>query len=236
MTNSVQNVNNVIWFFATILIAFVVLQATVFLRMALKFNKRNNILTDGEIKTAMKTGGISVIAPALSVTVIALSLITMIGPATTFMRVGVIGSASYELMLANIAAETLGVELGSNLFTEPIFVLAIFGMVFGSAPYFINCLLTLKPMDKTLQKSSKKKNSFIPILGLASSMGILGYSGMGQLIKGIPYIVSFFVSLLLAKFLMMYIAKTGKRGLSDWIMAICMVVGMTFAMIAKNLL
>lgn len=236
MTEAVSNVNAVVWPFAIILIAFVIIQATIFLRMALKFNKENKVVSDGDIKTAMKTGGISVIPPAFSVLVVALSLIAMIGPSSTFMRVGVIGSASYELILAQIAADTLGVQLGSQGFTEGIFVLALFGMILGSAPYFINCFLTLKPMDRAIAKSATKKNSFMPALALASAMGIIGYSGMGQLMKGIPYVAAFVAGGAAAMITTSYIKKSGKKGLSDWVLAIGLIFGMVAAMIVKSIL
>ena len=236
MTQAVSNVNAVVWPFAIILIGFVLIQATVFLRMALKFNKENNIVSDSDIKTAMKTGGISVIPPAFSVLVVALSLIAMIGPSSTFMRVGVIGSASYELMLAQIAADTLGVQLGSPTFDEATFVLALFGMILGSAPYFINCFLTLKPMDKAVTKSATKKNSFMPALALASAMGIIGYSGMGQLMKGIPYVASFIAGGAAALVMTAYIKKSGKKFLSDWVLAVGLICGMVAAMIVKTVM
>ncbi|MDO4754683.1 MAG: DUF5058 family protein, partial [Bacillota bacterium] len=126
MTETIQRINPQIWIFAIVLIGFVVLQAAVFLKMALNFNKKHHVLTSQEVKDAVKTGAVSVIGPALSVVLLAMTLITFVGPATTFMRVGVIGSASYELNIANTAADAIGVSLGTEAVTESVFTLCLF--------------------------------------------------------------------------------------------------------------
>lgn len=161
MTAPVAYLNGIIWVFGAILITFVVIQAAGFLRMALKFNKDNKLLTGQEVNMSIKTGVLSVIGPACSVIVIAISLLTLLGPAITFMRVGVIGSASTELTLANIAADAMGGIMGSDSFDEVMITTAIFGMVLGSAPYFLNCFLTLKPLDSAVTKS-KSSGSWFP--------------------------------------------------------------------------
>lgn len=66
----------------------------------------------------------------------------VLGSGAAFMRIGVIGSASYELMLAGIAADVLGIELKSANITTGVFsFLSSYAMILGSAPYFINCFL-----------------------------------------------------------------------------------------------
>lgn len=231
MSEAIRNVDRNVWIFAITLIALVIIQATLFLRHALNFTKETNVLTPDEVKQAVRTGGVSVIGPALSVIVIALSLISFVGPATTFMRVGVIGSASFELNLANIAASSQGVELGSPDFTEPLFVVALFGMILGSWPYFINCIITLKPMDMALTKASTatSKKSFVPMIGLASSIGLLGYFSTQRALAGTASLLALISSGISAYLMKMIIKKTGKKALGDWILAVGIVVGMVIA-------
>ena len=179
--SAVQELTKALWPFAILLIGFVILQASAFLKTALGFNKKYNVLTQDEVKGAFKTGAFSVIGPAFSVVVISLTLIQLVGSAATFMRVGVIGAAAYELNLANQAAEAVGVTLGSPEITTGILTLCLFGMVLGSAPYFLNCFLTLKPMDAAMSKPKEAgKVSFTPILGLAASIGLIGRSATAQ--------------------------------------------------------
>lgn len=237
MSDAVRTLSSNLWPFAILLIGFVVLQSSAFLRTALKFNKKNHVLTQQEVKGAIKTGTFSVIGPAFSVVVISLTLISLVGSAATFMRVGVIGSASYELNLANQAADAIGVTLGGADMTTAVLTLCLFGMTLGSAPYFLNCLLTLKPMDAAMNRGAKSnKVSFTPLLGLAASIGLIGRSVTAQVMKGAPFIVSVIVGGGLTYLIKMYVKKSGKKGLNDWILAICLVCGMAAAMITQSLM
>ena len=105
---AVKNLNGEMWIFAGLLIGIVIVQAVLFLRLALKWNKKNSYFTDTEVKHLLKLGSVSVIGPSMSVMVVALSLIAMVGSGLTFMRVGVIGAASYEMMIADTAANAIG--------------------------------------------------------------------------------------------------------------------------------
>jgi len=241
MPGSVASLQGILWPFALILTGFVCVQAVLFLRIVFKFNKENNVITQEEIKGAVRTGSISVIGPAISVFIIALSLISLVGPATTFMRVGVIGSASFELNLANIAAGAMNVILGDASFTKEAFLVALFGMVFGSCFYFINTIITLKPMDMALSKGSTKKEgkSFLPVVSAASSMGMIGYFAIQYFIpwpisgesyvKLFPSMFAFISSGVVTLLVMAYIKKSGKKSLNDWILAIGLLAGMITA-------
>ena len=145
---AVKNLNGEMWIFAFLLIAIVVLQACWFLRLALRYNKKHNYFTKEEVGHLLKMGSVSVLGPAFSVVVVAISLIAMVGSGLTFMRVGVIGAAGYEMMIATTAAETIGVQFNTPEFNESVLVLCGFGMAFASIPYFISTPIELMIMDK----------------------------------------------------------------------------------------
>jgi hypothetical protein len=233
--------NGTLWLFAALLIGMVVVQAILFLRLALRFNSKNKLLTQEDLKSVVRTGAISVIGPGISNIVVALSLIAMVGPAVSFMRCGVIGAPPWELFMANIAAGAVGVQFNTAEFTREVFVLCIFGMTFASAPYFINTILTLKPLDAAVIKglaaqSKKKKNiSFIPMMGSAAMMGLLGYSIIDYF-KTPPQIAAILVSAGIAFGIVKIMSKTGKKWLGDWNMAISMVVGMVVGQIVTGII
>lgn len=236
-SDAVKTINSALWPFAIILIGFVILQASAFLKTALNFNKKHNVLTKEEVSGAVKTGTFSVIGPAFSVVVISLTLMQLVGSAATFMRIGVIGSASYELNLANQAADAIGATLGGADMTTAVLTLCLFGMILGSAPYFLNCFLTLKPMDAAMGKPVEgNKVSFTPILGLAASIGLIGRSVTAQVVKGAPFIVASAIGCILTIAIKAYVKKTGHKGWNDWVLAICLVCGMAAAMFTKTIL
>lgn len=126
--DAVKSLNGEMWIFASLLIAVVILQAVLFLRLALRVNKKHQYFTREEIGHFLKMGSLSVLGPAFSV--VAISLIAMVGIGLTFMRVGVIGAASYEMMIATTAAETIGVPFGSPEFSESVLVQLLVSHVF----------------------------------------------------------------------------------------------------------
>ena len=149
MTEAVRNVTTVIWPFAAILLSFVMVQAAMFMVNALRFNKKYNLYSRDELVSIAKSATVSTIGPSLSVVVVVIAMISLVGPAVTFMRTGVIGAADYELWLADVVATAMGVTIGGEGFTEAVFTCAIFGMVLGSAPYMLNLLISLKPVSYT---------------------------------------------------------------------------------------
>jgi len=219
------------WIFSTLLILIVIIQAAWFLKLALKYNKKHDFFSKEDVGHLMKMGATSVIGPAMSVVVVAISLISMVGSGLTFMRVGVIGSASYEMMIANLAAETLGVQFGTPEFTEGALVLCGFGMAFASIPYFISTPIELRLFDRAARKVGKttdNKPSFMPYMGKAAMMGLMGSFVLSSL-NSIPKLIAFFTSGAVVVAIIKHTEKSGKRGLMDWCITIAMLVGMTCA-------
>ena len=175
---------------------------------------------------------IAAIGPSFASIVVALSLIAMVGPAATFMRCGVIGAPVWELYMANIASTAAGVQIGGEGFTESIFTFCLFCMVLGSAPYFINTMLMLKPMDALLEKSKEKKQhiSFMPYLSTSAMFGLLGYSvcdyfsKTASIVAAIGAGISYYVVEKISK-------KTNNSFLSSMGLGIAMLFGMLFGQV-----
>ena len=234
---AVKNLNGAMWVFAALVIALVILQAYLFLRLALKWNRKKNYFTGSEVKSLLKMGSVSVIGPALSCVVVAISLISVVGSGLTFMRVGVIGAASYELQIANTAAEAIGITLTQGEMTESIHVLCGFGMAFASIPYFISTPIELFVMDKASGKvdGGNKKRSFMPYLGKAAMMGLMGSFGVSYLMVPLNW-AAFIPAGIVVIAIIKYVAKTGKKSLQDWAITIAMLVGMACAQIVSTMI
>lgn len=237
MNETVSSMNGKLWIFAVLLIGMVIVQALLFLRATLKFNKRHNLATKDELKSAFRMGTVSVFGPSLSSIAVALSLIAMVGSAVTFMRCGVIGAPPWELIMADISAQAVGVQFNTPEFTSSVFILCIFGMTFASAPYFINTMVTLKPLDTMVAKNKangNNKESFIPSLGNAAMTGILGYMILDYL-KTPAQITAVLSAGIMSYLIIRIIVKTGIQWLRDWNMAFSMIVGMVAGQIIATL-
>ena len=233
--NAVKNMNGTIWVFAAILIGLVLVQSFLFYRLAMNFNKKHNLVTEEELQNAKRTGAIAAIGPSMSAIVVALSLIAMVGGATTFMRCGVIGAPGWELLMANIAVSAAGAEFNTESFTEAVFTMVIFCMILGSAPYFINTMVMLKPLDDMLGKAaeSKQKVSFMPYLSNSAMFGLLGYSVTERALGGASAIVAMIGSGI--GYVVFNKLTKGNKMASSFALAVAMIVGMACGQIAASM-
>ena len=215
---AIKNMNGTLWIFAIILICLVLAQSFLFLRLAMRFNRKHKLVSDEEVKEAVSTGAVA----------------AMVGSATTFMRCGVIGAPGWELLMANIASSTAGVTLGGEGFTEAIFTFAIFCMVLGSAPYFLNTMIMLKPLDNMVEKSKAKKAkvSFMPYLSNSAMFGLLGYSVMSNL-NSISSVAAVLASGVAYALFDKLAKKLDNSMLGSFSMAVAMIFGMLFGQIVK---
>ena len=223
---AIKNMNPTLWVFAAILIIWVCVQSGLFFKLTAAFNKRNNLLTKEQLNDCMKVGATAAIGPAMNAIAVALTLIAMVGSATTFMRCGVIGAPGWELYMAQIAASTAGVSFATAEFTEGVFTFAIFCMVLASAPYFINCIIMLKPLDKAVEKAKSGSGiSYTSYMGNAAMFSMLTYTINGYF-KEMDKFVTMIVSLTAALIVNAIVKKTGSKTLATFSMIICMICGM----------
>lgn len=232
MIEIANKLNGRIWVFCAILIGLVLVQSFLFLRLALRYNKDYKLLSKSEINQAVRTGAIAAVGPSLSSLVVAISLMTIVGSATTYMRCGVIGAPAWELMMANLAASAAGIKFGEAGITANIFVLCLFGMILGSAPYFLNTIITLKPLDMAVEKTKKStaKLSFMPYLGNSAMAAVLGWMMLGYF-TSVAAIAGFIVAMIACYIVNMIAKKTGNKFFGSFNLAIGMVIGMTAAQI-----
>lgn len=230
----VTELNKIVAPFALVLVAFVCLQAALFMRNALMFNKKHKLYTKDEILETIKSSAIITIGPSLSVMVVVLSMIPLVGSIVTFMRCGVIGSADFELMNANIALEVLGLSFDSPELNESVFTVMIFAMAFASAPWMLHLILTCKPLDNAMKKSAVKKRSFVPVLGFTAGIAFICFWTLDQGSKSVPNCVGIIVGLAVSTLVGIIARKYPK--LKNWNMAFAILAGMFSGALANSLI
>ena len=175
---TIKMMNPTIWVFAAILIVWVIVQAGLFVRLALNFNKKNNLMDQAEISNCVKIGATSVVGPAINAIAICLTMVGLVGSADTFMRCGVIGAPVQEMFLAQQAASVAGVGFGTAEFTPSVMTFVIWMQVWGTIPFFVHLLISIKPLDYAAEKAAsgaKGGPNFISYMGLAAQMSIMPY-------------------------------------------------------------
>ena len=210
----------VMWIIALLTIGLVVIQAVLIYRLTRKYAEAKKALTPEEMKTALKTGGVVAIGPAISVFILALTMISLMGAPATLMRIGIIGSATTEMTAATVGA------------LMAAFGCAMFGCAVMSAGYLIMIPLISRGLAKPLQKlfapkaKGEKPSKLSVFFGAIFPLLFFTLLAATQLANGLDY-----VGVLIIAALVMYvldkIAKTKNiKWLKEWSMGIAVLVGM----------
>lgn len=146
--------NPVMWFLAIVIVANVIIQSLIFYRLATKHVKNTNLLKPEQVKKAFKIGIIGTIGPAFAVFAVAVALIAQIGGPITLARIGIIGSAAFEMISAQIGSAGTA---GTPDFTPAMLSSAAWVMTLGGAGWLIVVFFATKHID-SLQEKIKKTN------------------------------------------------------------------------------
>lgn len=157
---------------ATILI--VLLQPILFAKLAIKRGKELE-MTTAELKEAARSSAIFSIIPSLPIVVSYLMLVPLLGRYFPWLRLSVVGSAAYETMVADMAAQAFGMEsmavsdIPLDIFLAILFVVSI-GILGGNIFNFF----FLKTYDKGVQKMKSLNAAIVPIVTAGMFLGMYG--------------------------------------------------------------
>lgn len=172
--NEVLTIANspVMWGLALFVIAIVVAQAGIFTRIALAFSDKFGILSKHEKSVVYKTATITSIGPAVAVFFIAISLIAIVGAPVTLMRIGVIGSAYYELYAAHQGATAAGAEIGTDSYTLQAFTASVWAMTLGGIGWLVGALVLTKRLGDAQSKLRQSSPRALLIMGAVTPTAI----------------------------------------------------------------
>lgn len=219
----------VMWLFSGLIVAAAIFQSEVLYRMAKRYVRRTGVLTEEEMRVCMKAGGTVAIGPAISVFVVALSMISMLGAPFTLMRVGMIGSASTELTAASIGAEAAGVSLGMDTLTGQAFTAALWCCAVMSAGYLIFVPLVTREgqgPEPGGHPAGGQKQSWLA-WGLSALLPLIIFLALswGQASKSAAHAVSLLAAAVAMLALNLAAGKLNRKWLKEWAMALSVLCG-----------
>lgn len=225
---------------SAIVVLIVVLQAIIFIRMAIKRGRELG-MEEGVLKPTITNSIILSIVPSLPVIVLMLALSVPLGQYFPWLRLSVVGGAAYEGIAANVGAQSVGLQDISDPNMSPEhFVVVAFIMTIGIIGGMIFNILFMKQIDKaTIAARSKAISAgtgFVTILsaGLLVAMLAVISSPYVMNTENIEGIVAFFTAgisvLIINKIADMY----NKSGLKDFAFTIALLVGMGAVVIYAN--
>lgn len=144
----------VMWGLSILIASSVIFQSIIFYRLAKKHVDKTNLLRPDQVKKAFKIGVIGTVGPAMAVFAVAMALIAQIGGPITLARIGIIGSASFEMISAQIgSAGTAGTpEFMPNMLASAAWIMTI-----GGSGWLIVTFFATKHIDR-LQETIKNTN------------------------------------------------------------------------------
>ncbi|MFF2372439.1 DUF5058 family protein [Agromyces sp. NPDC058110] len=174
----------VLWVLAIAVFAVIVLQSVIYLR-AIRRSAEAAELTQQEVSQAVKTGAVAAIGPSLAVALVALSLLPLFGTPAVLARIGLVGSAPYDVAAAGIGASSLGASLGGEDYTAKVFAVAFASMCVLGVLWMTAALIITPLFNKTstaLRKVNPKVGKVLTIaplvvLPLAFAFLIVGELG-----------------------------------------------------------
>ena len=219
-----------------ITILIVLLQPILFLAAAVKRGKELN-MTKEEMKNAAVSSAVFSIIPSLPIIISYLILVPSLGRYFPWLRLSVVGSASYETMVANMAAEAFGLEsitvenIPLDVFVSTVFVVTI-GILGGN----IFNEFFLKTYDKKVEKIKGENAALVPMITTAMFLGLYGTMAAPHLtnFSSIPALSAILVAGIAA--LLLGKLSTKVKRLKEFSFALSMVIGMLASCVVNAML
>lgn len=182
-----------------------------------------------ELNGAFRAGAVASIGPSLAVALVAIALLALFGTPGVLVRIGLIGSAATETGSAEIAARSMGAELGSPDYTQTVFAVAITAMTLSGAMWML-ATLVLTPMMRRgtdrLQKLNPAAMAIIPAAALLAAFSMLAVQQLG---KGSVALVTTLVSAACMVLLLLVAERARQAWLKEWALGISIIVALTVA-------
>jgi len=197
-------------------------------------------LTKKVMRRTVTNSAIFSVVPSLPIIVMMLALSQALGRYFPWLRLSVVGSAAYEGMTADLAAQSMGLEG----FTDPdmtphVFLIMMFVMSIGIIWGIVFNIFFMNRLDK-FSKSKKEKvaGGFVTVFSSALFIALL-------ITLSVPYVanvnnIEAIVAFVSAGVVVMILNKvsdvTNWQGLSDFSLPIAMLAGMATVIFYVNLM
>lgn len=225
----------VLWACAAGVFLVIAVQSFVYLRAIRKAAAAAD-LTQAQVTASVRSGAVTAIGPSLSVVLVAVSLLPLFGTPAVLTRIGLVGSAAFDVAAAGIAAGTQGAQLGGPTYTQKIFAIGFAAMTLGGLVWML-ATLVLTPIlsrgDTSLQKVNPAIMAVVPGAALLGAFVTLT---LQETLKSPVHIVALLASGLTMTVCLLIARRLEKPWLREWGLGISIVVALTAAAAASGAL
>lgn len=221
----------VLWILALAVMSVVVVQSLIYMG-AVKKNAESAGMSQQEVRSAFRAGGVAAIGPSLSVVLVAIALLPLFGTPPVIVRVGLIGSAATEVASASIAAGTMGANLGDETFTSGVFIVALMAMSLSGAGWMISTLILTPVFKRSSHKLEKVNPALMSIIPGAALLAAFAALTFREIPKSPTHVIAVVVSGIVMSICLFLSKVLRMPWLKEWGLGISLLVGLIAAYFA----
>lgn len=227
--------SSVMAIFCGLAILVVLVQAVIFFRIAWKQALQLGF-TKSDLMKVVKSSAVFSVVPSLPIIISYMILLPALGKFFPWLRLSVIGSATYETLAANMAVTSFGFDsLGSADFSPDVFGSLLWVVTLGVFLSSMSALL-LKRFDVKMKSVTENPNNFGKVIPNIMFLGMMATLSAPYLVDvgNFPSVAAIVVSAAV----MIGLNAVGKRypALKEFAFSLSMIAGMASACLVTGLL
>jgi len=218
----------VLWASAVGVFAVVILQSVIYFKAIRKAAPAAE-LTPGQVNSSVRSGAVAAIGPSLAVALIAISLLPLFGTPAVLTRIGLVGSAAFDVAAAGISAGTQGAQLGGPTYTQKIFALAFAAMTIGGLAWMLTALILTPILSKGDAKLRKVNPALMAIVPTAALLGAFFTLAFQEVLKSPVHLVTMLASAAAMGVCLLLAHRLRLPWLREWGLGMSIIVALTAA-------
>jgi hypothetical protein len=218
----------VLWASAVGVFAVVILQSVIYFKAIRKAAPAAE-LTPGQVNSSVRSGAVAAIGPSLAVALIAISLLPLFGTPAVLTRIGLVGSAAFDVAAAGISAGTQGAQLGGPTYTQKIFALAFAAMTIGGLAWMLTALILTPILSKGDAKLRKVNPAVMAIVPTAALLGAFFTLAFREVLKSPVHLVTMLASAAAMGVCLLLAHRLRLPWLREWGLGMSIIVALTAA-------
>jgi len=218
----------VLWIAAAGVFAVIILQSVIYLRAIRKAGTAAD-LTDQQVSRAVRAGAVAAIGPSLAVALVAISLLPLFGTPAVLTRIGLVGSAAFDVAAAGLAAGTQDAQLGGPTYTQKIFAIGFAAMTLGGIVWMVSALILTPILSKGDQTLRKVNPAVMTVVPAAALLGAFFTLALAETMKSQVHLVTLLVSAATMGLCLLGAKYLKKSWLHEWGLGFAIVVALAVA-------
>lgn len=218
----------VLWAAAVGVFAVIILQSVIYFRAIRKAAPAVG-LTSAQVTSSVRSGAVAAIGPSLAVALIAVSLLPLFGTPAVLARIGLVGSAAFDVAAAGISAGTQGAQLGGPTYTQKIFALAFAAMTLGGLAWMLSALILTPILSKGDAKLRRVNPAVMAVVPAAALLGAFFTLAFTEVVKSPVHLVTMMMSAAAMAVCLLLAHRLRRPWLREWGLGLAIIVALAAA-------